>query len=261
LKVGSVTRLPLVVIAAVLLLHSVAWAQGSAGSSSKLEPRFVVDIPTAGMIDKGSFVIDADFYGGGGLLFGFSAGIFDRVSVGLSYGGSRLIGGESPVMNDVPGINVKIRVLEESTSFPALALGFDTQGRDGYISALSRYAIKSPGFYAAASKNYAFLGYLSVHGGANYTLERADGDRDVNFFTGVEKTIGPFASLLLEYNCAFNDNGADAIGRGRGYVNAALRIAPGGGLTLGINLKDLIKNAGGVSVANRTFRIEFSHPF
>jgi hypothetical protein len=236
-------------------------AQGSAGTSGKLEPRFLIDIPTAGMIDKGSFAVDVDFYQGGGVLFGFSAGIFDRLSLGLSYGGSRLIGGESPVMNETPGFNIKLRVIEESALFPALALGFDTQGRDGYLSALSRYVIKSPGLYAAVSKNYNFLGYLSLHGGTNYTLERADGDRDLNFFVGAEKTVGPFVSVLLEYNFAINDNGGDAIGRGKGYVNTALRISLGGGLTLGIQLKDLIKNGADVTVANRTFRIEFAHPF
>lgn len=246
---------------ALALFHAPAPAQGSAGTSGRLEPRFVVDIPTAGMIDKGSFVVDADFYQGGGVLFGFSMGIFDRFSAGLSYGGSRLIGGDSPVMNPIPGFNVKLRVLEESTLFPALALGFDTQGRDGYISSLDRYVIKSPGLYAVVSKNYAFLGYLSFHGGTNYTLERADGDRDINFFAGAEKTIGPFASILLEYNLGLNDDGGNAVGRGRGYLNAALRISAGGGLTIGIHLKDLTKNGGEVSVANRTFRIEFAHPF
>lgn len=246
---------------AVMIFPPRASAQGSAGSSGKLEPRFVVDIPTAGMIDRGSFAVDVDFYQGGGVLFSFSAGIFDRVSLGLSYGGSRLIGGESPVMNETPGFNIKLRVLEESALIPALALGFDTQGRDGYIPPLSRYVIKSPGLYAVASKNYNFLGYLSLHGGTNYTFERADGDRDLNFFAGADKTLGPFISVLLEYNFAINDNGGDALGRGKGYVNAALRISLGGGLTLGINLKDLTKNGSDVTVANRTFRIEFAHPF
>lgn len=238
-----------------------ACAQGSAGTSGRQEPRFLVDVPTAGMIDRGNFAVDVDFYQEGGVLFGFSVGILDRLSAGLSYGGSRLIGGDPPLMNETPGFNVKLRVLEESTFLPALAIGFDSQGKDGYLAALSRYVIKSPGLYAVVSKNYSFLGYLSLHGGVNYTFERADGDRDVNCFFGAEKTIGPFASVLLEYNLAINDNGGDAVGRGRGYLNAALRISLGGGLTLGIQLKDLIRNGSDVTVANRTFRIEFAHPF
>jgi hypothetical protein len=163
-------------------------------------------------------------------------------------------------MNDVPGAAVKVRVLDESMFLPALALGFDSQGRDGYIKSLNRYSIKSPGFFAVVSKNYSMLGYLSLHGGVNYTLERGDGDRDVNGYLGVEKTIGPFVSLSLEYNLGLNDNNSSAIGRGRGYLNSALDISVGGGLTLGIHLKDLAGNARNVRVANRTFRIEFVHP-
>jgi len=47
-------------------------------------------------------------------------------------------------------MHVKIRLLEESYILPALALGFDSQGKDGYLKDLDRYKIKSPGFYAVA---------------------------------------------------------------------------------------------------------------
>jgi hypothetical protein len=246
--------------AALACLSTGVQAQGSAGSKSTLEPRFIVDMPSAGMLESGQMGIDVDFYQDGGMLCAFSYGIFDRLSVGLSYGGSGLIGSGTPVMNDIPGAMIKVRVLDESMFLPALALGFDSQGRDGYIKALNRYSIKSPGIFAVVSKNYSMLGYLSLHGGVNYTLERGDGDRDVNGYLGVEKTIGPFVSLTVEYNLGLNDNNASAIGRGRGYLNSALDISVGGGLTLGIHLKDLAGNARNVRVANRTFRIEFAHP-
>jgi hypothetical protein len=252
-----------VVLTGILLFCAgvAANAQGSAGSSAKLEPRYLIDIPIAGMVDRGSFAVDIDFYQSGGVLAGFTVGVLDRLSLGLSYGGSKLIGGEPPVMNDLPGVNVKFRLLEEGFLFPALALGFDSQGKDGYIKSLNRYAIKSPGFYAVISKNYATLGFLSLHCGVNYSLERADGDRDPNVFAGIEKTIGPVVSLMAEYNLGLNDNDGNAIGRGKGYLNAALKISLGGGVTLGVNFKDLARNAEDVDVANRTVRIEFSRPF
>ena len=236
-------------------------AQGSAGSSGKLEPRFLVDMPTAGMVDKGSYAADIDFYGGGGVLLAFSVGILDRLTAGLSYGGSKLIGGGTPEMNDAPGVSVKVRLLEEGMFLPALAIGFDTQGHDGYIKSLDRYVIKSPGFLAVVSKNYAVLGFLSLHGGVNYALERADGDRNVNAYVGAEKTVGPFVSVLLEYNAGLNDDSGNAVGKGRGYVNAAARISLGGGFTLGVNFKDLTKNGSDVEVADRTVHIEYSRPF
>lgn len=236
-------------------------AQGAAGTGGGQEPRFLVDVPTAGMLDKGSFALDVDFYQEGGVLFGMSVGVFERLSFGISYGGSRLIGSASPVMNDIPGVNLRIRIVEENMVFPAIVLGFDSQGKDGYIKEQDRYRGKSPGFYAVASKNYLLLGYLSLHGGVNYSLERADGDRDPNVFLGVEKTIGPILSLVLEYNLGLNDNSGDTIGKGRGYVNAGLKVSLGNGLTLGVNMKDIIKNGRDITVANRTVRLEYARAF
>ena len=250
-----------VMLLALLMAPREGCAQGSAGSSAKLEPRYLIDVPTAGMIDRGNFAVDCDFYQGGGLLVAVSVGVLDRLSIGLSYGGSKLIGGEPPVMNDLPGFMVKLRVIEEGFVFPALAVGFDTQGKDGYIKSLNRYAIKSPGFYAVISKNYAALGFLSLHGGVNYSLERGDGDKDPNVFAGIEKTIGPVVSVVAEYSLGLNDNDSQAIGRGKGYLNAALRVSLGGGITLGIHFKDLARNAEDLDVANRTVRIEFAKPF
>ncbi|MEW6509701.1 MAG: hypothetical protein AB1428_01940 [Bacteroidota bacterium] len=262
MSVASRHKLGCTVVAVCLAVTSHhAFAQGSAGTAGKLEPRYLTDVPTAGMIDKGNFAVDIDFYRAGGVLVGFSAGIFNRVSMGISYGGSKLIGGESPELNETPGVNVKIRVAEEGMLFPALVLGFDSQGKEGYIKSLSRYAIKSPGLYAVVSKNYAALGYLSLHGGVNYSFERADGDKDPNVFVGLEKTIGPIVSMTVEYSLGLNDNGGDAIGRGKGYLNAALKVTLGSGLTLGVNMKDLLKNGEDLNIANRTVHIEFSKPF
>ena len=235
-----------------------------AGTAGKLEPRYLVDIPTAGMLAKESFAVDIDFYQEGGVLLGLSAGILDRLSFGISYGGSKLIGTEKPVMNQTPGVNLKIRVIEENTVLPALVLGFDTQGKDGWLKDLDRYRIKSPGLFAVASKNYSLAGFFSIHGGANYSLEGTDGDKDPNLFAGVEKTVGPAISVTLEYNLASNDSNRRALGWGRGYLNAGLRCAVGGGLTLGVNLKDLARNArngGNLNIANRTVHMEYVRSF
>ena len=237
------------------------YGQGSAGSGGSLEPRYLVDIPTAGMLDKGNFALDLDFYQEGGVLLALSVGIIDRLSFGISYGGSKLIGSQEPVMNELPGVNLRIRVIEENVVLPAIALGFDSQGKDGYRKDLDRYVIKSPGFYAVGSKNYSLAGFFSVHGGVNYSLERADDDSDVNFFAGVEKTLGPVISVVLEYNSALNDNSGNALGKGNGYLNAGIKWSIGGGLTLAVNLKDIVKNAGDVNVGNRTVCIEYAKPF
>jgi hypothetical protein len=234
-------------------------AQGSAGSGAKLEPRTIVDLPTAGMLDRGAMGWDLEFYQDGGLLAGVSYGVFDWWSVGISYGGSGLVGSGTPVMNPLPGFEIRFRPLEENIALPAIVLGFSSQGRGAYMPASDRYTYKSPGFFATLSKNYMMLGFLSLHAGVNYSLERADGDRDMNVFFGADKTLLPFVSVVMEYNLALNDNSSGS--NGRGYLSAGLRCSFGGGATFGFFFKDMLKNSENVSFANRTASFEFIHLF
>ncbi len=235
-------------------------AQGSAGSDSRIEPRYLIDLPTAGMLTQRNFALDLDFYQEGGLLISTSVGVLDRLLLGVSYGGTHLLGDAKPEWNTTPGVSIKIRVLDESIVIPALAIGFDSQGKETYIDALSRYTIKSLGVYGVVSKNYQAMGFLSFHGGVNYSFERADGDTDPNIFGGIEKTLGPNISVLAEYNLAWNDSNRDALGQGRGYLNLGVRGSLGGGFTIGFNIKDLIKNQNRETVGNRTLKCEFVRP-
>lgn len=230
---------------------------GSAGSDATVESRTIVDMPTAGMLKKSQLAFDAEFFQQGGILFGFSIGLLDRLTLGISYGGCRLIGSESPQFNPAPGILVKVRLLEESMALPALVLGFDNQGREPYIDSTSRYTIKSPGAFAALSKNYSLLGTLSIHGGVNYSLERSDGDKNFNAYTGIEKSIGPLFSITLEYNIALNDDTIRSLGRGKGYLNTCFSWSMGSGFTLGFGLKNLTKNQNNIQIGNRILRIEY----
>lgn len=243
-------------LAALLVGSGSAWAQGSAGTGATIEPRYAVDRPTAGILATGAFALDAEVEQDGGLLLGIQYGLFDRFTFGISYGGSGLVGGGETVMNPLPGVTAKFRFVHETTVLPAIALGFDSQGKNGYDRELDRYRVKSPGLYAVASKNWELLGNLTLHAGMNYSFERADDDRDLNFTFAAEKSAGPWASLLLEYDLARNDS-RDAVGKGTGYLNAGLAFSPTGGLTLFVYFKDLLENGQDVEVANRTLRLEY----
>ena len=197
----------------------------------------------------------------GGCWWDVSFGIFDRFGIGISYGGTNVIGTGSATMNPLPGFSARLRPLDETPVLPAIVLGFDSQGKNGYLKDAKRYVIKSPGLYAVLSKNYAFLGYLSIHGGLNYSFERADGDRDINFFAGAEKTLGPAISVVLEYNLGANDDGEESLGNGTGYLNAGLRWSIGEGITLGFSLEDLTRNSSVIDGPSRTVRLEYVSTF
>ncbi len=241
----------------IFLCSVSAHTQGTAGNSANVESRFIIDQPTAGLLHDHTVGLDVDCFQDGGMLLGLSVGFFDRLMFGISYGGNGLIGSGHTDWNPLPGMALKVRVLDESYFFPALALGFDSQGKDGYLHSADRYTIKSPGFYIAVSKNYEAYGYLSFHGGINYSLEQADGDKDPNIYGGIEKTIGPIASVLAEYNLGWNDSNHDARGRGRGYLNTGIAISAWNGVTLKFFLKDLLRNQQDVSIGNRVFSMDF----
>jgi hypothetical protein len=247
----------LLILLGSFLLPSVITAQGTAGTAARYELRYLIDVPTAGMIPHGALALDMDVYHGGGLLAGVSLGAFDWLLIGISYGGGNIIGNETPAWNTIPGFQCKVRLLNESVAFPALVFGFDSQGKELYDKTLSRYSVKSMGFYAVASKNYEVVGNLSFHGGINYSLERADGDKDPNIFLGAEKSIGPVLSVLGEYDLGWNDSNHQAFGKGRGYLNLSVRVSLGKGFSLGMNMKDILKNQQEVTVGNRTLTLEY----
>ena len=240
----------------LLIVQCSLMAQNSAGDAANIEPRYIIDTPTAGLLKRGGFAMDVDFFQQGGMMVALTAGALDRLNFGISYGGTGIIGHDNITMQKLPGVNVKFRLFDETMAMPAIALGFDSQGKETYIDSVQRFTIKSRGFYASASKNYAFMGNLSIHGGTNYSLENKDGNSNLDFFVGAEKSLGPDISLLSEYDFGLNDN-IGVVGKGRGYLNAGLRWSWGNGFTLGCDLKNLVRNQNNVSIGNRTIEVEY----
>ena len=217
-------------------------AQGTSGSNAKYEYRNLIDLPTAGILEKGFVGVSMDFMPGGIVIPKLEVGVMDGFSFGISYGGSNIIGSGKIEMYKLPGINLRARLVDESVVIPAFTLGFDSQGKGYFDKELNRYQYKSPGFFLAASKNFEFFGYLSLHGAINYSLERDDADKDLNLGFGFEKTINERLSIVGEYNFAINDNTGRALGKGSGFMNMGIRWTVGDGLTLGLNLRDLLDN-------------------
>ncbi|MDA0712130.1 MAG: hypothetical protein O3B73_18175, partial [bacterium] len=58
----------------------------------ELDPRHLVEAPTAGLLPRGSFGLDFKFYGGNGILGAIDVGLFERAMIGISYGARDLMG-------------------------------------------------------------------------------------------------------------------------------------------------------------------------
>ncbi|MCX7984948.1 MAG: hypothetical protein N3A63_08630 [Bacteroidetes bacterium] len=255
-------RLVIFVIVTFLFVSDVR-AQSYAGHQAQGELTTLIDKPTAGMLKRGTFAITSEFFQQGGVLLGIGVGVFEPFSIGISYGGTNILGHEKITMNPWPGVQAKLRILNEDVSVPALTVGFDSQGKELYYPAdsLNRYTIKSPGIFVVVSKNYSILGNLSLHAGVNRSFEINDGDKDLNIYLGIEKSLGKDISLLFEYDFATNDNNNQALGKGNGYLNFGFRWSVSKGLVVGVNLKNVVKNQNNIHVGNRTLQLDYVGSF
>ncbi len=242
-------------------------------------PLYLVSIPTAGTLPKGTYTLELLLQNNGGILPKLAVGLTDHFTIGMSYGVQKFIGdAKSEPNKQTPEVQLKYRVYDESTSWPAFVIGLDTQGRGAYHDnaavsdtgtvALNRYDQKAWGVYVVASKNWNMLGNLGLHVGiSKNNWENTDGDNDIDFFFGFDKQLNRTFSLLLEYDAALNDN-ADAydinsitFGKGRGYVNAGLRWAIAPSLMLEFDVNNITLNNDASRYSNREVKILYSESF
>ncbi len=249
----------LIVVFVLLILATYSiYAQGSAGSKSDIEPRTLVDMNTAGILQRGMFAIGSEQLPEGVFILKMDVGVFNQFNFGISYGAANFVGKGEMKFYKYPGVNVRFRIFDEEPSFPAMVLGFDSQGKGEYLDSIRRFEVKSPGFFLVASKNFNFMGLMSLHGSLNYSLETSDQDKNLNIIVGVEKTIGSQVSVVAEYDFGLNDD-ENKVGRGRGYLNAGIRWSIGKGLTIGFDFRNLTNNRiSDTFGGDRAFRLEFA---
>jgi len=247
---NKVINVVVIVLSASSLLHA----------SSLFQPYRLVNVHTAGMLPKASFDIDFRIYAspdwyGSGLLPGVNVGLTDRLNIGIAYGGEGIIGYSRDVRwNRLPGILVKYRLFEEGIIVPALAVGFDNQGYGGLASegmyGYDGYIYKSPGFFAALSKNYLMFDRIQIgfHGTVNYSTEEMDEIRWPNAVGGVDIGINDELAFFVEYDFAFNDiTGADndkdlyALPQ-MGFLSFGLRWAFTENFLIEFDMEDILEN-------------------
>lgn len=236
--------------------------QGSfAQSRVAIQSLSIIDCPTAATLERGSFLTAIDLYYMGGLTGSMEVGISDRVMFGISFGGTNLIGSGPVEWNPRAAVNIRYRMIDEQITFPAIAIGYNDQGKGAYIDSLQRFTEKSKGLYLALSKSFKFLGTLAFHGGLNYSFEREDHDKDLNGYFGVEKSINDELGLFAEYDLAMNDNTGLSIGAGRGYFNAGLKWIFQGKLFVNFVWKNILQNNKYYHYSGREIRLGYVEYF
>ena len=231
-------------------------------------PTNLITIPSAGTLVRGSYAMQMRVQKNGGLISSLSVGITDRFQFGLSFGSANLIGDDSLVWYPRPEANLKYRLIDETESIPGLSIGLDTQGQGNFNQAdsLMRYDTKAMGIYASGSKNWVTpLGNLGFHMGTNYNFaEINDGDKDINYFFGLDLEFNPELSILIEYNAALNENDMTAktmsISKG-GYLNTAIRWTFVEHLHIEMDFNNLLFDEDKVDYFNRELKITYIEYF
>lgn len=236
------------------------FANGSAGSEATYEPRRIVDMPTAGVIPKGHFEVNSFLMQSGGLMAEFLAAPFTNFTVGISFGGEKIIGVSTPEFQEYPGVQVKYRIIDETSEFPAISLGFNSQGLGTYNDSTDRYQTLSPGGYLAASKSFLSpIGLSFLHAGINYSLEPIPDHRSVNFYFGAEQTILTRISVGAELNLNLENN--TSVLENNGLLNFQLKWAASDDLTVMLMFRDAFANFKESESLVRFLRFEYINRF
>ena len=229
--------------------------------------RELVDAPTAHSLPRGSFDLNFQVNAGGALTAATNIGLSEFLMVGFSYGANGVFSQDDPSYNPNVEFSVKWRLTEESQTMPGLALGFTSQGSGPYLDAFNRSTYKPKGFYGVFSKEIGITGYVwELHGGGNYSIETADNvaatDKSVNLFGGLSTELRHNLKFAIEYDFGLDDNKSGApFGRGRGYLNAALKWVYFDNLQIEFTARDLLSNRREAESFERGLRIVYLEYF
>src|SRR5512138_2891737 len=91
-----------------------------------------LDQPVPISLAHAEYYVSARLWGSGGIMMRFGLGLFDRVTLGMSYGGNYIIGNATPQFygRHRPDFQARVAILQEQGYVPNLVLGFENQGYD-----------------------------------------------------------------------------------------------------------------------------------
>ncbi len=246
---------------AMFLMASAAMSQDNESRSYlDIQPRELIDAPTAWTLPRGCFDFVLRVYPKGGLLASTGIGLAGRFMIGISYGADRMISEEDASENPRLEFNTKLRLVDEQYYLPAIAIGFSSQGQESFNRDLDRYTYKSKGFYGVVTRSlYLYQWSVGGHAGINYSLEDDDGDGGMNLFFGIDTRFNQDFGLVMEYDMGLNDNNSSQqFGRGRGYLNMGLKWIYSENLEIEAVFKNLLNNRRGVNTFGRGLRLTYS---
>ena len=214
----------------------------------------LVDCPTAGLLGKGRYAVGLRLFADGGVLTKVQAGALKRLTIGLSFGARHLIGRGDIDLQPRAEVAARYRAIEESETFPALALGYESQGYGPFKS--GNYENKPRGFFGVISKNYmSTFGQFGLHAGVNFSSDENKGSQPRGW-AGLDKQVNQDLSVLFEYELPFND-----LDRGKGVLNIGVNWTLSSVLHIRMFSKDVLPRDKSHSDPSRELAVIYTENF
>ena len=204
-----------------------------------------IDQPVPISLAHAEYYVSARLWGSGGIMMRFGLGLFDRVTLGMSYGGNDVLGAQTPKFFDRyrPDFQARIAILQEQGYAPNLVLGFESQGYDNCIN--KEYEVRERGGYLCAGKTVDVI-RTHCQVGVNY-WNGFDG------FVALNALLPGSVELIAEYDPALNDK-TDA---NRGFLNFGIAWTFAERVRMVLGLRDVLGNRLDAKL-NRILEISFN---
>ncbi len=210
-----------------------------------------VDQPVPVSLKHAEYYAGARLWGQSGVVVRFGVGLFDRLTIGVSYGGDGLIGPDTaPEMYPRPEFQARGAILMEQGYFPDLVVGFESQGLDRYDGSYGHYEVLPKGGYVSVGKTIA-ASRTYVQLGVNYW-------RAVSGFAVVNQVLPAGFEVMAEYDLGLNEDRPGVAGRG--YLNVGVAWVFNDQIRFGLGLRDILANRPTTKL-NRVIDISFRNHF
>ncbi|MBM3332332.1 hypothetical protein FJY68_10890 [candidate division WOR-3 bacterium] len=219
-----------------------------------------IDQPVPISLGHAEYFISGRLWGNGGVMMRFGLGLWDRLTLGISYGGGSVLGAEQPKFYDRyrPDFQARLAILTEKGYAPDLTLGFESQGYDG--CSLQVFQVREKGGYVCAGKTVeAIRTYCQL--GINYW-------RGFDAFLALNTALPGSVELMLEYDLAQFNYGDEyrrpgddpTYLRRRGFLNFGVGWTVAGKVRLALALRDILGNRE-QTTRNRVLEVSVSDRF
>jgi len=159
----------------------------------------VIDTPTSNTLLRGMYNFHMRFYESGGVLTRAWVGFSNNFMIGATFNLDNVVG-VGAITGREPKVLAKLRLIDDSTAFPSLAIGYEPQSFGFYLGGANfAYSVKPIGAYAVVTKQ---LGILYLNGGVNNhnVWTNFTFSSDLGIFAGGTVMLNPDFAVLVEYN-------------------------------------------------------------